>query len=499
MAVVKYFKGTRLQYEAYINAGKIQELNFYYVSGSEKDPLDGSKHLFLGLVEISNSSVMEKIENQEVAIINLENSIYEIEKKVVGFSEALDSIVVNEVRPLEERLSKVEAEVVGGIRYKGSVPTVDDLPLNPKQGDLYEIEADGSEYCYNGEKWFEYGSSNFRPVESPTIAVDGKELSVKVAGGENALQVVEGGLFVEKCNFTATDRVALDNLAIKYATKTELSEAIQEMKESSVLVWEDMEAAPGTAKIGDNYYSTVKEAIAAAKEGDVIELLPGEFGVISFPVGAPANLTLQGGHGVKVKKVYFYNLNNEKKPCPEKLTLKNITFNGGGVEANNYAQVIDLSIVNCTFMNQSRVRMPKGATNLTITGCEFDAAGIEGDSSTIYLQLVNGFTVVNNTIKNSYWNAINVTTGSGMSGNVIIQNNIIKGCGSRAMRLVAAQNANIIISNNKISDVNRIPSEAEANAGEIIKVSGTVSNVSCENNTYNGKALVYENGIAKIN
>ena len=236
---VKYLKGTRLQYEAYIKAGKIKDLNFYYITGSEQNPNDDSRHLYLGLVEISNNSLIEEFENNKIILTELETLIYAVDKKVVNLKELVDSIVVNDIRPLENKLVEIEKELVGGIHYRGSVPTVDDLPANPKQGDLYEIEADGSEYCYNGEKWFVYGSAHFVPVETSTIAVNGKELSVKIAGGNNALTVTEDGLFVEESSLSEEDRELLDSIPENYATKEELEDAISNVKVS--MSWEDLE------------------------------------------------------------------------------------------------------------------------------------------------------------------------------------------------------------------------------------------------------------------
>lgn len=61
---------------------------------------------------------------------------------------------------LEDRLNAIEASIIGGVRYCGSVESFDALPANAKQGDLYEVTADGSEWCFNGEKWFEYGTAH---------------------------------------------------------------------------------------------------------------------------------------------------------------------------------------------------------------------------------------------------------------------------------------------------------------------------------------------------
>lgn len=77
------------------------------------------------------------------------------------------------IQPLEDRLVAVEKSVVGGIRYKGAVDTIDQLPTDAEVGDLYEVYEDNSEYCWNGEQWFEYGSSKISYNKNQFTVVDG--------------------------------------------------------------------------------------------------------------------------------------------------------------------------------------------------------------------------------------------------------------------------------------------------------------------------------------
>lgn len=72
---------------------------------------------------------------------------------------SLVAVEITKVVGLEERLSAVEQAVVGGVHYRGGVDTFEDLPADAAEGDLYEVYADNSEWCFNGEKWFEYGKT----------------------------------------------------------------------------------------------------------------------------------------------------------------------------------------------------------------------------------------------------------------------------------------------------------------------------------------------------
>lgn len=97
---------------------------------------------------------------------------------------------------IDGRLDTVEASIVGGIHYMGSVTTREELDAlpNAKQGDLYEVTVDGSEWCYNGTEWFEYGTSHFVPVAGDGIIVDGSKIGVKIATDSHGLTTVDGSM-----------------------------------------------------------------------------------------------------------------------------------------------------------------------------------------------------------------------------------------------------------------------------------------------------------------
>ena len=52
--------------------------------------------------------------------------------------------------------------------------------------------------------------------------------------------------------------------------------------------------------------------------------------------------------------------------------------------------------------------------------------------------------------------------------------------------------------NNTITNVNTNPAEAEENAGEVIKITGSVIDGAVANNTYNGNKLVFNDGIGQV-
>lgn len=404
-----------------------------------------------------------------------------------------------DLQPVEQRLTEIEKQVVGGIHYRGSVPTVEDLPTNPVQGDLYEIEADGSEYCWNGEKWFEYGTSHFQPVAGAGIDVNGSTISAKIsAADDNALVVAEdNGLFVPKCGFTDKDRVTIDTLPMLYVTNEEMNNAISRAIENNYIVWEELGSDVGVAKIGNTSYPTVQRAIAAANDGDTVRIMAGEYDMIEFTDATKSNITLLGEDGVCINKIRLIDTANYGAPYG--LTLKNITFNGEGIIANN-DDINNMSVVNCDFVNGAVIHVGSCVTDgLIIEKCEFEATNSAVNLKEKTAILVQGTSknviIRDNKIKDCEHNAIQVV---GASGSMLIDSNTINNTGSRAMRITTKDGAVLAIMNNTIVNVNTNPAEAEENAGEIIKITGSVVDGAIANNTYNGNELVFNDGIGQV-
>lgn len=141
------------------------------------------------------------------------------------------------VPTIEERLASVEGAIVGGVHYKGSVPTVNDLPADAKQGDLYEIVEDNSEWCFNGEKWFEYGHTvDFSLVAGNGIAVAGKEISIKIADEAHGLVVDENGLAMQVATaeqdgaISKEDKTFIGSIPTTYSTIDRVNETCIQKK-----------------------------------------------------------------------------------------------------------------------------------------------------------------------------------------------------------------------------------------------------------------------------
>ena len=136
-----------------------------------------------------------------------------------GLFAGVEAIEIGNVTGLEDRLTKIEQSVIGGVHYKGSVPTAADLPSDAVQGDLYEVAEDNSEWCFNGKEWFEYGHTvDFSPIAGSGIEVDGRKVSVKIADESHGLVAVDGALSIALATkdfdgaMSKEDKAALDKL-----------------------------------------------------------------------------------------------------------------------------------------------------------------------------------------------------------------------------------------------------------------------------------------------
>lgn len=463
---------------------------------------DIEKKIYDRIEEVESSGTLSDLTPVDGTISIVDNKIGVQVSKTEGNLVAVKDdglFVAVDLEPLNERLKAVESAIVGGVRYKGSVPTVDDLPTNPAQGDLYEIEANGSEYCWNGEKWFEYGTSHFQPVTGAGIDINGSIISAKISAAKgNALTIADdNGLFVPKCGFTDKDRVIIDTLPMLYVTSDEMNNAISRAITDNALVWEDLDSNVGVAKIGNTYYPTVQKAIAAANAGDTVKIMAGDYGMIEFTDTTKSNITLLGEDGVRINKIRLIDTTNYG--APDGLTLKNITFNGQGIIANN-DKINNVSVVDCDFVNGAVIHIGGCITNgLIIEKCEFEATNSAVNSKEKTAILVQGTSknvvIRDNKIKDCEHNAIQVV---GASGSMLIDGNTINNTGSRAMRITTKDDAVLAIMNNVIVNVNTDATEAEENAGEIIKITGSVVNGAIANNIYNGNELVFNDGIGRV-
>ena len=149
------------------------------------------------------------------------------------------NVAIDNVDGLKEKLDAIEKSAEGGVHYKGSVATIDDLPTDAVQGDLYEVLEDNSEWCFNGEQWFEYGHTvDFSPIAGQGIEVDGRTVSVKIADNSHGLTAVDGAMTLVLATaeqdgaMSKEDKAFIDSISTNYATNDKLDEVVKDFNDA---------------------------------------------------------------------------------------------------------------------------------------------------------------------------------------------------------------------------------------------------------------------------
>lgn len=165
-----------------------------------------------------------------------------IENRLTAVEGSLDS-VNKDIVDIKEDIADIKESLTGGIHYRGSVSTKDELPTDAKQGDLYECVDTGIEYCWNGTNWFEYGSAHFVPVAGDGIIINGSEIGVQVSDESHGLTIVDGAMVLLLATvendgaMSKEDKAKLDAMPDTYAT-------IDRVKNTSAQVKYDISATP---------------------------------------------------------------------------------------------------------------------------------------------------------------------------------------------------------------------------------------------------------------
>ena len=223
-----------------LSAEDYKKLKELIVSGGTTDlsPVDGSIVITDKKIGVKLSAVdgnlLKTNDDGLFATVDLkpiEGRLTTVEGNLTKVEDRLTA-VEGRIDPVEKDIADIKQSIKGGIRYAGSVPTYSDLPTNAKQGDLYEVSSDGSEWCFNGNEWFEYGTSHFIPVEGAGIVVNGSEISVKIASESHGLTIVDGAMAMllatakQDGAMSKEDKAKLDAISEVYvAKKFEITDA----------------------------------------------------------------------------------------------------------------------------------------------------------------------------------------------------------------------------------------------------------------------------------
>ena len=224
----------------------------------------------------------------------------------------------------------------------------------------------------------------------------------------------------------------------------------------------------GVAKIGNEYYATLAEALAAVQAGETIQLLPVTLteGTIKLP-SPLTNVTIKGAEGAVLKNTTIMAADGNSISY-EGLTFDGITFENSRISITGWrtggASVKDLTVTNCVFKNLDdtsnsapvhiNMAAEEAVENFTFTNNVIDGA-TGGSKSGVYAQATGNVTFTGNTINNVAFRpyVIQITTDDGIADNFVVTGNTFSGSAAgRAQGLgnnaAGTDNVNLVVSGN---------------------------------------------------
>ncbi|MBR2041641.1 MAG: right-handed parallel beta-helix repeat-containing protein, partial [Oscillospiraceae bacterium] len=198
------------------------------------------------------------------------------------------------------------------------------------------------------------------------------------------------------------------------------------------------------ARIGETYYATLKEAVAAVKESETITILAGTIseGTIKLPATLK-NVTIKGAENhASILKDMTITASDGNSIVYEGLTFDGIVFDNSRISITGWrtgeVSVKDLTVTNCEFKNlndttnSAPLHINMAATepveNLTFTDNVIDGA-TGGSKSGVYAQVTGKTTFTGNTINNVSFRpyVIQITTDDGIADEFIVTGNTFSG------------------------------------------------------------------------
>ena len=330
-----------------------------------------------------------------------------------------------------------------------------DLPEGPAvNGDVWTVNPDNAQYVLDGA----YGS------------IDGKTINFGAGTYSDVLVLARPTKY--------------EGSGTKYYNMN-WSQETGWVKEDEPLSYEDFIENPSNIV---TYEREVKNVTFTADEGVVI---PGFASSSGYVYGSAYDY---------VRDVEIVNTTNSYYGV---CSLSGITFSGitvkDSISIANYVQNGDavntgIKILDCTFMGDTSKMASNGyaAISLKADSRTFEDIEVSGCKFTnyfqgIYSQGADGIQIKNNVFDGTTHNAIAVQNGASnkVGGEIIIEENIIKNAGDRAIRFGnAAEAERITVQNNVMVD-------SGDGAGELIKGDFPDSSaVSLEHNYWDGRDVV---------
>lgn len=385
---LKQESGKGLSENNYTNEdkAKLDSLQNYELPTASRNALGGVK-IGDGLT-IDQNGVMSTVYNPEMAVDW--DTIGNIPTTIEGYgiTDAASKDDLDDIR------SAMQSAVAGVYKYKGKVATVADLEniQNPENGDVYDVEEDGSNYGWNEDesRWDNFGSV----LKVDSLSNYELDIITHSASSVTALKALfeEGGTVDLNTDLTLTEPI------------TSLKNVVLDLNGNTLTY-----TGEAYAIVADNSKLTIKNGtirsnrrVAQAANGGEVVVKSGNFvaGDVAFAAMSVSQVTVDGGQisaqngclgafdggSIEVNNGSINSLDNAAVFTNSSVGRGNntITVNGGLIEghtATNGYQSCGVFIANSdTFvMNGGKIYSEDGcgllmrAGNVTINNGEIVA------------------------------------------------------------------------------------------------------------------------------
>ena len=130
--------------------------------------------------------------------------------------------------------SEIDGKLSGGMHFKGTVPTYDELPNNPEVGDMYNVLDTGANYAWNGTMWDKL-SENIDLSDYATITyVDGK-LSDEATARQTADTTLQTNITAEVTRATGVEGQLRTDLTAETTRATTVEKTLQDNIDAEIL------------------------------------------------------------------------------------------------------------------------------------------------------------------------------------------------------------------------------------------------------------------------
>ncbi len=315
-------------------------------------------------------------------------------------------------------------------------------------------------------------------------------LKVRIIFQDNTTAIIPNELLtLEDVTFS---QVGVKEIVVKY------NETVK-----TTFVVEVIDEADGVARVGVNYYSSLKNALLNISDGDIIELLKDIEVVQSYSISN--KITINGNNNLLKRQDEFLSAIFMVTGSGN-LTLKDLIIDGGAIWSGDTNSVLERGTINSGICATSPIIKVSDNAMLVLNNCELRnncnnySTNAQNAGGAIFLGNTSKATLSNTTIKDCY----SYTFGSAIyirdNANLVINSGVFSGNSGTTTyntTVICVDNSSTCVVNGGIFENNL----ANAKGGVFWVSNGRldINGGKFRNNYATNGAGIYLNGGAKVN